>query len=371
MGIWGPKLYEDDIANDIKIEYERLLKEGNTNEKTLDEIYSIFKEEIEDYDKKSVFWMVLADIELENNLQIWKSEASREDYIERKNEIEKLRKKIIEYKRNKDDILKGKTNFSKNEKCKNSEWNIGDTYAYKIKNKKYDDQYLILRKIDNCEYGSVVKYQSAVIYVQITQNKKIPKTEEEINKLEYIIISNEGNVRHQYRMRLSTLPRKETTQLIYLGNFKNIEQPKDEYIEEMELNIWGHSFKDIEYLLDKMERLGTNKIPKYYEIDPKNISDSHIRFLMRVKYYKEVLGIEPPNGAIVKNDPLLFISLVDSLMIGGFVRNPVGIVNEEVKLETYKRINELKDIIKDSNYNGKEDKIKILNILEEKVINYN
>ena len=38
---------------------------------------------------------------------------------------------------------------------------------------------------------------------------------------------------------------------------------------------------------------------------------------------------------------------------------------EEVKLETYKRINELKDIIKHSNYNGKEEKIKILNILEE------
>lgn len=390
MGIWGAKLYENDMANDIKIDYEELIEEGKTNEEILNTLYSIYKEEIEDYDEKSVFWMVLADIlcehnnltdfvkekalkEIENgeNLKIWKEEASKEDYTKRKKEIEKLRKKLIEYKKEEKNVLKKTKKITKRETNKNNEWNIGDTYAYKIKNKKYKDQYLILRKIDNYEYGSIIRYQSAIIYVQITSNKRLPKNEEELNNLEYIITCNEGNVRHQYRMKISTLPRKETDELIYLGNFKNIEAPKDEYIEEIKINMWGHSFKDIEFLLDKLERIGTNRKPIYYEVDPKNISDSHIRFLMRVKYYKELLEIEPPKDAIVKNDPLLFISLVDSLMIGGFVKNPVGIVTEEVKQESYKRINELRNIIKHSKCNNKEEKFNKLNELEKKIRNYN
>ena len=137
----------------------------------------------------------------------------------------------------------------------------------------------------------------------------------------------------------------------------NIKPPRDEYIEDTKfniqgqlfLNIWEHSLKNIESLINVINRLGTNKNPVYYEVDPKNISDSHIRFLMRVKFYKESLKIESPKDAIVKDDPLLYISLVDSLMIGGFVKNPVGLINEEVKQETYKRISQLKNIINSSN----------------------
>ena len=386
MGTWGPKLYDDDLAQDIKLSYEELKKEGKTNQEVLNDIYIIYQQEIEDNDEKSVFWMVLADvlyeddaltdfikenalreIKLGKNLKMWKLEASEKDYIERKKEIEKLRKRLVKYKEG--DKIKKEENIQ--EDVKNNEWNIGDTYAYKIKNEKYKDRYLILRKVSNCEYGSIKRYQSAIIYVQITQDEKLPRCSDEINRQEYIIISNEGNVRHQYRMKISALPRKKTEQLTYIGNFKDVKAPQDEYIEDMESNIWGHTFKDIEFLLDKMERLGTNKMPIYYETDPKNISDSHIRFLMRVKYYKEVLEIEPPKDAIVKDDPLLFIALVDSFMIGGFVKNPVGSVNEDVKKETYKRISMLKDIIKNSNRDNKERKIDILNDLEKRVINYN
>ena len=390
MGIWGPKLYEDDMANDIKEEYESLLKEGKTKKEALENILLEYKEESEDTDEKPVFWMVLADVLFENgnltnfvkekalqeielgqNLKRWKEEASEEDYIKRKKEIEKLREKLVKCKKKIRECETERNNSTRKKEEKRNEWKIGDTYAYEIKHQKYKGQYLILRKIDNCEYGSIIRYQSAVIYVQITQNKKLPKNEREMNELEYIIISNEGNVRHQYRMILDTLPRKEDVQLLYLGNFKNIEPPRDEYIEKMELNIWGHSFKDIEFVVNKIERLGTNKKPVYYETDPKNILDSHIRFLMRVKYYKETLEIEPPEGAIVKNDPLLFISLVDSFMIGGFVKNPVGTVTEEVKQEAYKRIEELRNEIKLSKSNNKENKLKILNDLEEKIKVFN
>ena len=62
MGTWGPKLYEDDLAEDIKNEYEELLEKGKNNKEAIEDIYQIYKEEIEDSEEKSVFWMVLADI---------------------------------------------------------------------------------------------------------------------------------------------------------------------------------------------------------------------------------------------------------------------------------------------------------------------
>ncbi len=62
MGTWGPKLYEDDLAQDIKEEYEALVEEGKTNKEAIEEICLRYKKEIEDTDERSVFWMVLADV---------------------------------------------------------------------------------------------------------------------------------------------------------------------------------------------------------------------------------------------------------------------------------------------------------------------
>lgn len=38
MGTWGPKLYEDDVAQDIKEAYEELVKTEKDNEKIIKEI---------------------------------------------------------------------------------------------------------------------------------------------------------------------------------------------------------------------------------------------------------------------------------------------------------------------------------------------
>ena len=230
-----------------------------------------------------------------------------------------------------------------------NDWKIGDTYAYKIEQSISKDinligKYLIFRKVD--EYKSNKIYESPIVYAQITNDNKLPKTKDETENLQYIITANEGNVRHQYRMKLDNVQRKEKNdELIYLGNYINVITPSDEYIQKEKISIWSCAFKRNDYILDKLQRLGTNKYPIYYKTDPKNISDSYIRFLMKVEYYKNILRINPADKAIVKNDPLLYISLVDSLMIGGFVKNPVGFVNEEIKQETYKRIKELKNIV--------------------------
>ena len=121
-----------------------------------------------------------------------------------------------------------------------------------------------------------------------------------------------------------------------------------------------------------MAMLGTNNKPIYYEVDPKNISDSHVRFLMKVKYYKEKLNIIPPENAIVKDNALLYVSLVDSLMIGGFVKNPVGMKVKDMKAETYNRIEELEKMVNEQNeiQEIKDERINILEDLRKRIEAY-
>ena len=146
----------------------------------------------------------------------------------------------------------------------------------------------------------------------------------------------------------------------------------DEYIEKEEISVWLTSFKDIEYLIIRMMDLGTNKKPIYKDIDPKNMSDSYIRFLMKVKYYKEKLNIIPPENAIVKDNALLYVSLVDSLMIGGFVKNPVGMKVKDMKAEAYNRIEELEKIVNEQNETQeiKNERINILRDLRKRIEAY-
>lgn len=389
MGTWGPKLYEDDVAQDIKETYEELVKTEKDNEKIIKEICSIFNEELDDQDEKSVFWMVLADllykqkqltkyvkekaleeIERGENLERWKNEASKDDYILRKKEIESLKKKLEKYEEIKEENSVTIIKENKPKNYKYEEWKIGDVFAYKIKEpKRFAGQYLIIRKAkDSTEFANT-RYQSAEVYVQITKNKELPKNREEIEKLDYIVMSNMGNIKYEYKIILYQIPRKPSEEFIYLGNYTDFKVLENEYDD---IYKWSVSPQNIKYIIERLESLGTNKKPKYKNIDPIYMDDSHIRFLMKVRYYEKELDIIPPEKAIVKDDPLLYIALVDSLMIRGFVRNPVGLSVKEMEEEANKRIDKLEKIIIDQNetHEKQQKKINILEDLRKRIAEY-
>ena len=61
MGAWGVKLYDNDVAEDIKNTYKEKLQEGKSNEEATDEIISDYEYMLEDVDDAPLFWMALAD----------------------------------------------------------------------------------------------------------------------------------------------------------------------------------------------------------------------------------------------------------------------------------------------------------------------
>ena len=55
MGAWGVKLYDNDVAEDIKNTYKEKLQEGKSNEEATDEIISDYEYMLEDVDDAPLF----------------------------------------------------------------------------------------------------------------------------------------------------------------------------------------------------------------------------------------------------------------------------------------------------------------------------
>ncbi len=289
MGTWGVKIYQDDLALDIKDEYKYLLEKGKTNEEAIKEMLETFEGEIEDADEGAMFWIVFADVlwnygrlteeikkkaieEIESGRDLikWKQEVSIKVYEQRKREIEKVKEKLNTQQPEEKRIPKHRLY-----KC---EWKNGDVFAYKLeseyaKEKGLHNQYLIMQKAGELEWppGHIIP----MVRVKITKDNNIPKTEEEVNKLEYIETSyceyenrfdgfsatepieeqiggrtfetDEYGLLPEFLVTIINTSKKGfEDKMIYIGNYPNISLPAKEFIPLHELNIKTVFWKEFE-----------------------------------------------------------------------------------------------------------------------------
>ena len=62
MGAWGPGLYSDDFAEDLRGEFKDLFQKGITPSRIVATLKSANQSSLTDVDEASVFWLVLADL---------------------------------------------------------------------------------------------------------------------------------------------------------------------------------------------------------------------------------------------------------------------------------------------------------------------
>ena len=161
MGIWGPGLYESDLAEEIKVYFNDQLRRGKRGEQITTELLDKYKDVLQDYDEMSVFWLALADMQ-------WDF-GRLEDYV--KNEAIKCLNNeygTIDCSNYPWDIKKRKeVLFSLNEKLNtpqpppkritkykyyHCDWNIGDVFAYQFScdfgNFKISNKFCYFVKVD-------------------------------------------------------------------------------------------------------------------------------------------------------------------------------------------------------------------------------
>ena len=271
MGAWGANLYQDDVALDIKDEYKDNLRRGKTNEEAMQEIIDKYQELLEDEEDRGVFWLALADtqwnlgrldeqvkkqaleiIELGTDLKRW--EINEKLYNKRKEILEKLKEKLLSPQPEEKRMPKYRTY-----KC---EWENGDVFAYQLKSEYAKEQglenrYLIIQKIDEIDWYPCSTIP--LVRVKITEDKTIPKTEKEIDELEYIqtwftsyerrfagfsalrplkdqikgmsFNTDEYGLLPEYMVSIVITSKNMTKgKLTYLGNYINITPPQNEFI---------------------------------------------------------------------------------------------------------------------------------------------
>ncbi len=378
MGSWGAKLYQDDLAQDIKEDYKGKLRKGRTNKEALEEMIERYAEEIEDDDEGPVFWMLLADtmwnlgrlipevkekaiqqIDEGKNLEIWKQEGTPKEYELRKRELSKLKEKLNSPMPEEKRIpLERKIPVKRK-----YEWNIGDVYAYELKSDKAEElglkgRYLILRKVEDVDY--IEQKIIAIVYCQITEDTVLPKTKAELEKLSYTIQMNKGDIRYAYKIRLGEVTQKALKEeLIYIGNFTEMSCPPNEFKERTLYDMIYYPYKELEYfILQDYKQRGTSKNPILHNWNPKNEEDDEIRYLMREKYYKEALEIEQEDA----KEAIEYLATIDAIIIR--MTKPI---TEEEKEQAYEKIKQLEDMITTPN---QEEKLNILEDLKKRIQEY-
>ncbi len=186
MGTWGPALYSDDLASDVRDRYRELVGESGSGAEATKQLLREYPKEPEDPNSGPVFWLALADsqwrcgrleervkeralkvIDSGQDLERWQEEAKLQ--ARRRGVLEKLRQRL-EYPQPK----KKKIPKPFFDRC---DWEVGEIISYQ---RKSGD--LVLLRVVGLYLGDGVWTQkeecSPIVEILDWQGKKVPNAAE-------------------------------------------------------------------------------------------------------------------------------------------------------------------------------------------------
>lgn len=261
MGAWGPGLFSDDVACDVKEYYMNCLREEMSAEEAEAAVVSYFGDELADSDDGPVVVLALADtawrvgrlseklkeaairiIDTGEGLERWEAEG-KQLLKKRQDVLQKLKEKLLSPQPPEKKVYKYRLY-----KC---EWKIGDVFAYRFeseiaKEKGYFGKYLLIQKVDEGIWhpGHVVP----IVYFRITKNTELPSINDisNIECMKIAIGEKEPEIIYKYRGKiLNTSKRIIPKSLIYLGNTEVIYNCS-EYIPKYDVSYFNFDWKEIE-----------------------------------------------------------------------------------------------------------------------------
>ncbi len=190
MGTWGTSLYSNDLSQDVRDAYIKLLEDQNSKDEAYIKIVEKFKEYLGD-EEECLFWYALSDtqwklgrlspevkekaifwIKKHGGIEVWENNKSRENsWLKTLDKLEiKLNSPMPEEK-----IIRKPKEFIRNP------WSIGDVYAYMLKSEESKKlglygKYVVIQKVADEPYYN--GYFSSVIKVFDIVFETIPIIEE-------------------------------------------------------------------------------------------------------------------------------------------------------------------------------------------------
>ena len=305
MASWGPKLYQDDVAEDVRDYFKDQLKRGKKGSDITKELITEYTDIIESYDESENFWLALAETQwslgrLEDNvkekaLYYIREGRSLKLWNEENRKKAKIREKVLEELKNKLLSEQPEEKHISQYKLYQCEWKLGDVYAYVLESKYAEEHglkgdYLLIHKVG--EYVFWPGHVIPIVRIKIAQSKRIPENIEEFDDLEYVQISGAGyedvfygtkgecldngvdvsdeeilrekvyelGFLPEYQLKIICSSKKSIPKkIMYVGNFQDVKQPKLEFIPSNKVNIYGVNWKDFEEEIIKRYRRNNRK----------------------------------------------------------------------------------------------------------------
>lgn len=146
MGTWGPGLYSDDTALDVREDYKDILGDGTSEPEATKRLIDQWKSELSDPDVAPVFWLALADVQwnlgrlqekvnqealkvIKNGSDLIKWQSDKKQEIKRKKVLERLSSKLHTAQPVEKKIKKRYID--------STDWFIGDVYSFRLQSGKY------------------------------------------------------------------------------------------------------------------------------------------------------------------------------------------------------------------------------------------
>ena len=262
MGAWGPGLYQDDVALDVRDYYKDQLHRGKEGEQITQELIAQNSDILEDPDDGPVFWLALADVQwkmgrLENVVKQNALNIIDENVDLMRWQHEEpgcVKKRLHMLSELKEKLLSPQPEMKKVSQYRlfHCNWKKGDVYAYQMlgdyaKEKGFFEKYVFFVKMDERTWhpGHTVP----VVYFYCMISDVLVETKE-LKQAGYMpqvyapqAYINNPKLKKRYRLTLlntsmKVIPKKN---LIYMGNIGNVDE-----IDEKTLTPYAVEWKEFE-----------------------------------------------------------------------------------------------------------------------------
>ena len=139
MGTWGPAIYSDDLACDVRDDFKDLIGDGFDSVQATKTLENEYQDSINDIEENSVFWFALADTQWKTGLLIDRVLDKTLEIIESGSDLERWKEDPKTLKKRENAIAKLKkqllTDQPKEKRIpkvyrEESTFNIGDIFSY-------------------------------------------------------------------------------------------------------------------------------------------------------------------------------------------------------------------------------------------------
>ena len=199
MGNWGPGLYQNDITQDVKDDFEESHRAGKPVSEITAKLMADYEDIMGDPAEEPLFWFALADTQWRFGVLLPTVKEKALEWLDKGCACPPIQKigfsdeaqwnqTLMQLKK---ELISPPPSPKRpaRRRAYQCPWKIGDVFAYPLKSELAKEKglygrYFLIQKVDETVWYP--RHIVPIVYVKITKDDTLPANLEEYNQLEYV-----------------------------------------------------------------------------------------------------------------------------------------------------------------------------------------